>query len=46
MPQLAAFRKWTWSEHLDGAVAEVEREITGTATLPSTPPTAAPTPFP
>jgi cyclase len=45
VPQLAPFRKWTWSEHLDGAVADVEREITGTATNPSPSP-AAPTPVP
>ena len=47
VPQLAPFRRWAWSEHLDGAVADVEREITGTATNPSTTtPAAAPTPIP
>jgi glyoxylase-like metal-dependent hydrolase (beta-lactamase superfamily II) len=49
MPRLAPFRSWTWSEHLDESVADVERELTDTA-APSTPtPTpspAAPTPLP
>jgi glyoxylase-like metal-dependent hydrolase (beta-lactamase superfamily II) len=42
-PALAPFRKWTWGEHLDGAVADVEREIRGTA-APAVPavPTAVP----
>src|SRR5262249_19191818 len=52
VPQLAPFRKWTWSEHLEGSVADVEREITGTATTPSMPTPmssaapAVPTPVP
>jgi cyclase len=53
-PRLAPFRSWTWSEHLDGSVADVEREIRGTATTPAiplTPPAgpsapAVPTPVP
>jgi glyoxylase-like metal-dependent hydrolase (beta-lactamase superfamily II) len=37
MPRLAPFRSWTWSEHLDGAVADVERELTGTGPATPTP---------
>jgi cyclase len=51
MPRLAPFRSWTWSEHLDGSVTDVERELTGTAPAPPSSPTppaapAAPTPVP
>jgi glyoxylase-like metal-dependent hydrolase (beta-lactamase superfamily II) len=43
VPQLAPFRKWTWSEHLDGAVADAERQIRDTAANPTPP--SVPTPF-
>jgi len=48
LPQLAPFRKWTWGEHLDGAVAEAERQLRGTAAnpTPATPSAAVPTPSP
>ena len=42
VPQLAPFRKWTWSEHLDGAVADAERQLRDTAANPTTP--SVPTP--
>jgi cyclase len=35
LPQLAPFRKWTWAEHLDGAVADAERQLRGTAASPT-----------
>ncbi|HEY4231277.1 MAG TPA: MBL fold metallo-hydrolase [Thermoanaerobaculia bacterium] len=53
VPQLAPFRKWSWSEHLDAAVADVERELRGTAANPTPSssltaltPSAVPTPVP
>ena len=48
LPQLAPFRKWTWGEHLDGAVADAERQLRGTAAspTPATPSAAVPTPSP
>jgi hypothetical protein len=53
VPQLAPFRKWSWSEHLDAAVADVERELRGTAVNPTPSssltaltPSAVPTPVP
>jgi cyclase len=46
LPQLAPFRKWTWGEHLDEAVADAERELRGTAANPTPEVSAVPTPSP
>lgn len=44
MPRLAPYTKWTWGEHLEGAVEHVERELKGTPAPAAEP--AAPTPVP
>ena len=44
MPRLAPYARWTWGEHLEGAVEHVERELRGTPTPVAEP--AAPTPVP
>src|SRR4030095_841642 len=43
-PGLAPYRGWTWGEHLEGAVEQVERELRGTPTPVAAP--AAPPPVP
>jgi len=44
MPTLAPYTRWTWGEHLEGAVEHVERELKGTPAPAGEP--AAPTPVP
>jgi cyclase len=44
MPRLAPYTRWTWGEHLEGAVEQVERELRGTPSPVAAP--AAPTPVP